>query len=426
MAPEQLLKGRKVDQRTDLYSLGVMLYESLVGDRMIDLDVDADHRLNVRKIVLDPVIPPTQRVRGLDPRLDPLLLKAVAKDPKDRFQDATGFRKQIQMILAEINPTLSAEDLGHFVKETFIDEQEQERDLLQEAHAMNLAPYMEQLHVAGEATVSYAMTDMWEISGRQPPAPSPKDASTSATGLPAPSEVPAPPRESGVAAQVISDPLLLEMAQKKGKKGWIWGAVAGAVFLVMVGVAVAWVWTADEEDAPPTAVARDEPHQTTRVASASADEIRDGAPATSPHDGAVTRAMHRVQVARRDVRRITTSRKRGVRRVGRRVHVHRRHNRPTRRRTAMKPANGADGQNGNAAGDAKVDASEAKRVERKYRRVRSQYKKFRAQYGQRLEKKWQAILRTAVYSGSNKYRRLDSMLDGLKRRMSAIRKKEGR
>jgi serine/threonine protein kinase len=385
MSPEQLLKGRVVDQRTDLYALGVMLYEMLVGDRMIELDPKADHRLNVRKIVLDPVVPPSQRVAALDPRLDEVVLKAVAKDPKDRFQDATAFRTQLQVLLSDINPAHSPDDLGHFIKETFIDEQEQERSLLQEASAMDLAPFMDQLHDAGEATVSYAMTNLWEV--------------------------PPPPPESNVAAQVISDPLLLAQSRRTGVSGWVWGALAGVVAVIVAVVTAVLLWPSDDGGSA-SAAAGNEEGGTEVAAAAGPDAGAPGKVEPVRVDGSAARPSRDATEAR-------------SRRVARRARTRRartRRRRRPRRGRPMKPSRKPPREDGK---DKKEDGVDPVAVNRKFRRVKSQYKRFRSRYGHRLEKRWQAILRTAVYSGSDKYKRLDSMLDGLRHRMAAIRKKEG-
>ena len=58
----------------------------------------------------------------------------------------------------------------------------------------------------------------------------------------------------------------------------------------------------------------------------------------------------------------------------------------------------------------------------KFRRVRGQYHRFKKKYGNRLERYWQRILKTAVYSGADRYSRLNVQLNALGAKMSAIRK----
>lgn len=389
MAPEQLLKGRTVDRRTDLYSLGVVLYEMLVGDRMLNLDPKADHKLNVRKIVFDTVIPPSKRVAGLDPRLDGIVMKAVAKDPKERFQDATEFRKQIQMVLAEINPTLSPDDLGHFLKETFLDELEKDRFSLQSAHAIDLAPYVDKLHDAGEATVSYAVTNMWEL----------------------------PPQQSGnsdVAAQVLGEPTSRPSERIGGKvSGWVWGAAAGGAVLLLIIIAllIFQPFSEKDEEQPGSAKATGQAKSGT-----GSDEgiNKDLIIMEEPKDDPPDDLPPEEEQPRK-------TRKRNNRKTGRKVHRQTKGRRQPARQQTRKPGRGSSKEGMKPEEEKGVDRQA---VLKKFNRVKAQYTKFKAGYGGRLESRWQAILNAAVYSGNDKNERLNRMLDSLVRQMRAVQKKQ--
>ena len=67
MAPEQLMRGGVVDQRTDVYAAGVVLYELLTGERLFAFPEGADYRQIARMVTQGKFKPPSQR----DPRLDP-------------------------------------------------------------------------------------------------------------------------------------------------------------------------------------------------------------------------------------------------------------------------------------------------------------------------------------------------------------------
>jgi len=84
MAPEQAL-GREVDGRTDLYALGVMLYEFTTGR----LPFDGDNPLAVLSQHLHaPVVPPRTYRADLPEHLEAAILRLLAKDPDDRFATA--------------------------------------------------------------------------------------------------------------------------------------------------------------------------------------------------------------------------------------------------------------------------------------------------------------------------------------------------
>ncbi|HSN90163.1 MAG TPA: protein kinase [Anaeromyxobacteraceae bacterium] len=87
MAPEQCDVG-PVDARTDVYALGVIAYELLTG--RLPFVARTVPQLLLAHLQQRP--PPLAEVApGIDPRLEWAVLKALEKDPKDRFQDMTGF-----------------------------------------------------------------------------------------------------------------------------------------------------------------------------------------------------------------------------------------------------------------------------------------------------------------------------------------------
>jgi len=84
MAPEQAL-GRELDGRTDLYALGVMLYQFTTGR----LPFDGDSALAVLSQHLHaPVVPPRTYRQDLPEHLEQAILRLLAKDPEDRFATA--------------------------------------------------------------------------------------------------------------------------------------------------------------------------------------------------------------------------------------------------------------------------------------------------------------------------------------------------
>jgi len=84
MAPEQI-EGKRGDQRTDVYALGIMLYEFLAGQ----VPFVGDNALAVMsQTVHDPPTPLHQRNRAVSPPLGAVIHKAIRKDPEERYQSA--------------------------------------------------------------------------------------------------------------------------------------------------------------------------------------------------------------------------------------------------------------------------------------------------------------------------------------------------
>jgi eukaryotic-like serine/threonine-protein kinase len=92
MAPEQVA-GRRGDARTDVYSLGTILYEMLVGE----LPYAAPNVYGVMraKTSVDPQ-PPSKFDSNIDPHLEELVLHAIERRPNDRYASATAMLEELE------------------------------------------------------------------------------------------------------------------------------------------------------------------------------------------------------------------------------------------------------------------------------------------------------------------------------------------
>lgn len=100
MSPEQIRSASTVDHRTDIWSLGVILFELLTGRT----PYSGDARSVIAQIVSDPVVPPSRLVPTLPPGLVAVVMKALAKDPDARFQSADELRRALAPFAEGIEP----------------------------------------------------------------------------------------------------------------------------------------------------------------------------------------------------------------------------------------------------------------------------------------------------------------------------------
>lgn len=91
-SPEQA-RGAKVDNRSDIYSLGIVLFEMLTGR----LPFDADNPVSVALMQVQSQMPrPSDFIKSIDPSVDALVLKMTEKDPDERYRDVFDLIKDIK------------------------------------------------------------------------------------------------------------------------------------------------------------------------------------------------------------------------------------------------------------------------------------------------------------------------------------------
>jgi eukaryotic-like serine/threonine-protein kinase len=88
MAPEQATGSADVDRRTDIYALGIILYEAVTG--RLPFKAETFNQL-LFEIALAKIIPARDLVPDLDPAIDTIIMKAAARDPAHRFQTTEAF-----------------------------------------------------------------------------------------------------------------------------------------------------------------------------------------------------------------------------------------------------------------------------------------------------------------------------------------------
>ena len=96
MAPEQLRDAKDVDLRTDVYAIGVILYEALAGVPPFTAETFSEI---VLKVACDPPAPLTDFRSDLDPALIAIVDRALAKDRDERFRSTDELRDDLEALL---------------------------------------------------------------------------------------------------------------------------------------------------------------------------------------------------------------------------------------------------------------------------------------------------------------------------------------
>jgi eukaryotic-like serine/threonine-protein kinase len=100
MAPEQI-RGSAVDRRTDVYAVGVVLWEALAGRRLFEADSEA---VLMTKVLDEPVQPPGFFAASISRSLDDVVMKAVQRDPTLRFQTAQQMAVELEKAVGLATP----------------------------------------------------------------------------------------------------------------------------------------------------------------------------------------------------------------------------------------------------------------------------------------------------------------------------------
>jgi eukaryotic-like serine/threonine-protein kinase len=159
MAPEQLIRGGVVDYRTDIYAAGVVLYELLTGQRLYEPGAEPDYRALAKKVARGEHPLPSQHDAVLAP-YDQLVATALKPKLEDRYQSAAEFRDAIQQCLVAVNPTISTDQLGQYMRDMFADEMTAQRELHERVAKTHLEDFQEQFHTQTISTVSFALAQL--------------------------------------------------------------------------------------------------------------------------------------------------------------------------------------------------------------------------------------------------------------------------
>ena len=125
MSPEQVA-GESVDRRTDVFALGVVLWELTTGQRLFRMDNDVDTLAKVRECKIPR---PSAIVRGYPIDLEKIVMKMLARDKNERYRTARELSRALQSLLMRRGLFIAGDEVAAYMTSVF-----GERIMKREAH----------------------------------------------------------------------------------------------------------------------------------------------------------------------------------------------------------------------------------------------------------------------------------------------------
>lgn len=167
MSPEQAT-GESIDLRTDIFSLGIVMWELLAKERLFV----AESEIGTLKKIREGKIPSIRKLNPNVPEeLEKIVNKALAKSTTDRYQTCADFQKDLNKFLNVHYPEFSSQDFSIFIKSLYADEILQNRKKLIEYSSIKFEPSSGNQGELEKTTVGVTKTDVDidDIPGFDPP-----------------------------------------------------------------------------------------------------------------------------------------------------------------------------------------------------------------------------------------------------------------
>lgn len=154
MSPEQA-EGHELDQRSDVFSLGIVLWELLTNERLF---ANNDERMILRR-VREGDVPPVRRINpNISTELERIAAKALARDKNLRYQNANELHRDLNSYLNRQFPDFSSQDLANLISSLFDRETLEIRRRLVEYAKIRMTPEGEVTNTA-TATATATATE---------------------------------------------------------------------------------------------------------------------------------------------------------------------------------------------------------------------------------------------------------------------------
>ena len=132
MSPEQA-QGHVLDSRSDIFSLGIMLFELSTGRRLFR---GRNEMETLRKIVEEEYPRPRDLNPHLNPRLEEIILRSLEKDPARRYQSAREMQADLEDYIRAQQLKVSSISLGEWMQSLFKEKLDEQKEMLQQGRQL--------------------------------------------------------------------------------------------------------------------------------------------------------------------------------------------------------------------------------------------------------------------------------------------------
>jgi len=135
MAPEKL-RGGQGDRRSDIWSLGCVLWEALTLRRLFKGGNESD---TMRQVLASPILPPSSVNPEVPAELDPIVLRALAREAADRYPTAKEMAQDLEEVLRKQGYGGKNDVIARYMQSTFLEHIAARKKLLQEVSSKGRA-----------------------------------------------------------------------------------------------------------------------------------------------------------------------------------------------------------------------------------------------------------------------------------------------